>query len=496
MKRNDMRQRERANRALLYDLQLGSFTRAANAESHRDAVREGLQNNDLRELAPLVTMTEPGRLRRERVILKVQTIAKYADWLVDYLKSNNISDAFKVPTEVPYNPNRHDNIFSWLLQEEQLPDVVVNYTTAYTNREISGTRDSLLTIARNLGVTPRSHTFIPVPVRWLKKPYRFGGVEGTDFHIVKMQAPYRNLIRIASAYVKSDYTNKIEELMWYNDIERGQETQIWAEAPILIPTDIYVEPLEVVVVEESSPEVLQPPSEPIAASTDFPPDPFMPYFHTEFNPGPSESSFGPGIRNAKIDAQPIQVLRNKVPAVLIESFNIGNKNDLFHYLEDEKLDRLTEAYAVGIQQMVQEEEVMRNVNTVIIDWGHGSGESGTKDNKYGTGTDERYFTNIIQNKLKEKLEREGFTVYPLRYTQEASQRRRINYYIDEANKIADRHGVNRTVYISNHVNFAKGNAEPPRAFVDRNVASQPKSSILGKYLLMYSVPFYMDNIHR
>lgn len=480
--------------AHLYNIYISSFS--SNENASREISRlEGILDDSLKR--NLVIREEDNQ---HKVVLQLNTIGDHANAIIGQLDKKNIAKgAWKKLEPFYYDPNANRGRYAHLIVEKSLRDTVMKYTTAFTPAEISATMQSLRIINANnnylssSNADPKRNDIILVPVRFLKPPYQVGAIKGRDYHEVVLKRG-QTIWDISSTYTLGDIQNNNQILLDFNRIMKNQVRHLSFGTTILIPDQIYRNPYSPTVVktqdggfEIQKRERPSKPGEPPNAEID-----------------KDIKDRVPDIGNIDYTAREknLGVLREtSMPAVLLESFNIQNAQQLRFYSNDANLKALAEAYGQGILNhkqnyergySTQSPEFKRKhkptLTDVIIDNGHGTKDPGAinlNDRRYNEGQ----FTIKIQEYLADFLKRNGLNVHKLNYDKEADQRTRVNWYVSKANQIAQQ-AKGESIYISTHIDSLNSNAIPaPRIFV-HNDGKQVLSEKLASAMLSKAVPFY------
>lgn len=460
--------------ALLYDIYLGTFSNESSAQRTKKQFQEQIGD----DLSRFLKIKKEGT--KFKVKLDLNTINSDAKKVVDRLEQLSI-DSFKVAELYFYNSNSTQCRFANVLVEEGgLEELVRDHTTAYGNevgKTVRAYRRDL-----NDGKNPVIGTFTRVSVRHLKIPFKLGMIEGEDYEFVELGETNSSLWNIAANYTEGDLKNNIEILRKFNAIRNSQLSKLSTETPIMIPIQIYRNPLEATVVngigdlESNSYEIIPfQRSEPSLKKT------VSRRLNVEIPSMEAISNYSPKRRK-----QGIGVLRDtKMPAVLLEAFNIQNWRQLKFYSNDANLNNLSNQFCQGVINYKSRHRPL--LSTVIIDNGHGDNDPGTRDITNGTNKEERDFTPKIQFHLASCLKDAGFKVHTLNYFGLASSRKRIKYYVNEANKLGD---SRNSIYIATHVDSVNKQTElEPRIFV-HNKGTQRQSTLLAQEMLAKAVPNY------
>ena len=482
------------NKALLYDIRLSSLPMYADRAFDRRKVAD--------ERRRLLALLNP-RLRpflklddtktRHNFYLDIKTIAQHADRIVAGTRQSGINGTYKQQKPVNYNPNRTQGIFANVLVDRDIGTTVRELSTAYTPRDVQATTSALVQEVYR-GRLPRSGDLARFQVRFLKFALRTGMKEGIDYFAYTLQ-PRQTLNNFISTYTQGDYGKNTDAVLKFNSIEPYEINSLSAGTMILVPSEIHKNPLQPTVVAEKTPGkyVIVPapkPKDPVETSAETAEREAV---KTESIPEIGESA------NSYIDdviAQNLMVLgQTEMPAVLTEAFNMKNNAQINFYRNDGNLRRLAESYGRGILGYLRANP---HVTKVITDNGHGQGDPGApnQNNTLYEGD----FTGKMQNYLSEFLKKERasagrkFEVLPLDYTGGGGQLARLNWYVNQANRINNIvNGNDDSIYVSIHINSARASFEPPPEVRIHGRGSQPKSTELGAHILSFAVPWYQSN---
>lgn len=457
------------SRALLYDLQLGSFKTERGASALLKKVREDPEVGRFAQLVQAGT--------EYKVILDINAPAPHADAIAGKIE-DIVPDAFKFLTPSYYNAGSTSGRFANLVVERSLKNTILKYTTAYTQGEVDQTAATLVEYYRSKKLfgkdgIPASGDVIPVPIRFLKTPYRTGMVEGRDYHAVDLERG-QTLLGIAQT-MPGDARNNAEILFKFNGIgERWQLRALPEGTRIMVPEVVVGDPSEPVVVAENGPGIdykIIPQQTPTSEIQDA--------LEKEI----------PEVRSsvdAYLKAQNLGVLRGtNMPSVLTESFNIQNFGQRKFYNNEDRLRGLAEAYGRGILEYRRKHNP--GLRKVIVDNGHGQRDPGAIH--AASGMTETQFTQRIQGHLVRYLDRHGLDARAIDYEGSPSPRARLKHYTSTANRLGN---SSDSVYISVHVDsLGAKSAPPPRVFV--HIGRQEQSEALARCMLEQAVPYYKRN---
>lgn len=485
-----------SQKAFLYDVNLSSFGAWRDKTYDRRKVDEERQ----RILALLnpqwkrFLKSDSSRMRHT-FYLDVKTIAQHADRIVAAVKQSGIKGAYKKQKPVNFDPNKTAGIFANVLVDRDIGTTVREISTAYTPKNVQTTTSTLMTEVYH-GRYPKPGELAPFQVRFLKFALRTGMKEGIDYYRYILQ-PGQTFHSLISTYTQGNYSKNFDAVLKFNSIKSAEVSSLSSGTTIFLPREIYKDLLQPNVVEEKAPGkyVFVPTPRP-ADSTETPAE------AAEREAAKSVSI--PELResaNSYIDdviGQNLIVLaRTEMPAVLTESFNIRNWRQRKFYGDDGNLKKLAQAYGRGILSYLQTHPY---VTKVITDNGHGQSDPGAADNPKNPTVHEGDFTGKIQKYLSEFLRSERdklrmkFEVLPLNYTGGGRQRARLEWYVEEANRINKTvNGKDDSVYVSIHINSARSDFEPPPQVRVHGRGRQPKSRELGVDMLSFAVPFYQNH---
>ena len=429
---------ESRDRALLYDISLSSFgaqrdrksdTRRVNEERRRILDKLDARWNPFLKVAS-------SRVRH-RFYLDVNTIAQHADRIVADVRQKGITDAYKQQQAVYFNPNSAQGVYANVFIDKDIGTTVREISTAHTPREVQATTTALIT-GTYRGNPPKTGDLAKFPVRFLKFASRAGMKEGTDYQAYVLQSgqTFHNLI---STYTQGDYSKNVDAILKFNSMKRSEIGSLSAGTSIYIPREIYRNPLQPTVTEEKAPGkyVTVPAPRPIVPAER--PEESRDRAEREREKKEKIPELGASVNSYLDDviAQNLMVLgQSEMPSVLTEAFNMRSERQIAFYNNDRNLNRLAEAYGKGIINYLKANP---HVTKVITDNGHGNGDPGAPNqNKTLYEGD---FTGKIWKHLSEFLiserQRLGikFEVFPLNYEGGGKQRARLNWYVEEANRI-------------------------------------------------------------
>ena len=490
-------------RAFLYDIFVSSF------DAFKDKAYDARKVNGERQR--ILAMINPGLKPflkvdsskvKHRFYLDVDTIAGHADTIAAELnKTGAAKGAYKQQRRVYFNPNSTSGVFANVLVDTDIGTAVRELSTAYTPSDIQATTTALVKEVYN-GRYPRKGELVRFPVRFLKLALSTGMKEGVDYHEFKLN-PGQTFHNLISTYTQGDYAKNVAAVLKFNSINPNEIGSLSAGTAILVPREIYKNPLNPIITEEKSPGkyaiVPEPkPKDPSGA----PPGIAKQEADERDDAIKGKIPELAGSASQYIDdviAQNLMVLgQTKMPAVLTEAFNMKNNDQLNFYKRDANINVLAESYGRGIIQYIRANP---HVTKVITDNGHGKGDPGapSQDGTLSEGD----FTGKIWKHLSEFLRSERqrlgmkFEVFPLNYEGDGKQRARLSWYVDQANRINNEiNGKDDSIYIPIHVNSARPNFEPPPQARVHGKGPQPKSTELGAHILSFAVPWYQANFRH
>ena len=463
-----------SEKALLYDIYLSSFNTQKSASSEQLRIKRVIG-----KLRDNVKVLREGN--SYKVVLDVNTIAGHADRIVNDVRNRGISkDAYKKMKPYFFHPNSTQRRFSFLFVENDIGYTVRKYTTAY-GADVQTTVNALISM---YGRTPRNGDFVAFPVRFLKTPYQRGLRLGTDYNQITLDKG-KSLWTIVSAYTEGDFEKNYEIVRKFNAIMPDEVRDIAAGIQIMVPYRIYKDPLKPTIVADGTGKPARIIREAPTVSIKETPTEAKEREDTIIAAVPEMGSINDYLDDVR--SQSLGVLKNEMPAVLSESFNIRNPVQHEFYSKESNLRELAESYGRGIISYLLAHP---QVTKVITDNGHGTEDPGAPG---ANNKSEGYFTREIQKHIGNFLRREGtkvrpgLQVFPLNYTGPADPRDRIMYYIKEANRIGN---SDDSVYLSVHIDSMNQNATPPPRMFVLNQGRQPRSRELAANMLAHAVPFY------
>ncbi len=487
------------DRALLYDISLSSF----GAQRDKKSDKRRLDTERQRILDKLDSKWEKflkvaSSRVRHRFYLDVNTIAQHADRIVADVRQKGITGAYKQQQAVYFNPNLTSGVYANVLIDRDIGTTVREISTAYTPQDVQATTTALIT-GTYKGKLPKAGDLAQFPIRFLKFASRAGMKEGTDYHAYKLQ-PGQTFHNLISTYTQGDYSKNVDAVLKFNSIKRTEMNSLSAGTSIYVPREIYRNPLQPIVAEEKVPGkyvTVPAPRLIVPAET---PEESAERVEREKEKRDKIPELGASVNSYLDDviAQNLMVLgQSEMPSVLTEAFNMRNEKQITFYSNDRNLNRLAEAYGKGIISYLQANP---HVTKVITDNGHGEGDPGAPNRDKNPTLYEGHFTQKIWTHLSEFLRSEQqrlgmkFEVFPLDYKGGGRQRERLNWYVEQANRINKTvNGKDDSIYVSIHINSARGDFEPPPEVRVHGKGPQPKSTELGAHILAQAVPFYQNS---
>lgn len=465
----------------VYDIQLAA-TKQANKRKLNQAASH-LEKRVKKYFGPL---SPPVRIKRSRTQRKlywdVNTIANHAEDICDKLNDAKVTNgAFPKIERFYFNHGKTQGRYANIICEESLAKTVLKYTTAYDNRELKATVKSIMRSVRKHGSrrAPRNGEIFPIPLWFLKAPYRVGHEEGVDFKSITIPEG-KSLQYIATNFMEGDADRNVSMLLKYNQIKKSQIRSIKAGAAVCIPSKHYIDPRGAVELDED--------------------DRVLPTAHKTSKRTTAEKQsideiakkeFGKLNGQERVRKQGLGVLRNtKMPGILVESFNLQSKKQRHFYNQEKNIRQL--GYEIAHSALDYAAERGISLTHVIVDNGHGVQDKGATypPNSRNPKAWEGQYTIKLQKYIAEYVRKHSprTKVKTLNYSGNGKARSRVRHYTTQANKFAKGH-YSTSLYISTHVDSLKDN-KPRSPLILVPKGKNPKSNQFASHAANRSYNFY------